>query len=222
MRRYALGAAGLVALLALLWLMRPFPAPLASFRTSLADRTGAQRLNLSLGARALDGTVLEPGATWSFNAAVGPRTAERGYVRAPAYLEADLTQSVGGGICQLSSTLYDAALLAGLDVVERHPHVRTVRSVPPGRDAAVWYGRTDLRLVNPLAAPVRLEVRLVDEGLRIALAGPDPRGTRHELLTVPDGRSEPGFIGFRTSRITHGPGAPPRRTLLATDRYRSP
>ncbi|HEY9900536.1 MAG TPA: VanW family protein [Pantanalinema sp.] len=201
-----------------LWTRRPFQAELGAFRSGLFERSEAQRANIARAAAAIDGAVIEPGEVWSFNARVGPRTPERGYRLAPAYLERDLTSSVGGGICQVSSTLYNAAALGGLAIVERHPHLRRVRSVPPGRDATVWYGRADLRLRNAGVAPVRLEARLVDEALWVRVKG-DASGTRRiRLETTPSTASRPGGGTYRTVRHVTGEGAP-RAEILSLDSY---
>ncbi len=93
--------------------------------------------NVILATRALDRVLLSPGETFSFNQTVGPRTMERGYRLAPIIVGNSVVPGRGGGICQVSSTLYNAVLQAELEVVERSPHSRSVDYVPPGRDATV-------------------------------------------------------------------------------------
>jgi vancomycin resistance protein YoaR len=201
-----------------LWTRRPFQAELGAFRTGLSERSEAQRENILRAARAIDGMVIEPGAIGSFNARVGPRTPERGYRLAPAYLERDVTSSVGGGICQVSSTLYNAAALGGLEIVERHPHLRRVRSVPPGRDATVWYARADLRLRNAGNAPVRIEARVMDEALWVRVMGDAP-GPRHiRMETTPFLSSRQGTSTYRTVRHVTGESGP-RAEVLSIDVY---
>ena len=90
-------------------------------------------------AKLIHGTVLEPGGEWSFNAMVGPRTLERGFLAAPSLLLGEVVDSVGGGSCQASSTLYAVALLSGLEIVERRPHSRPSKYIHMGMDAAVSY-----------------------------------------------------------------------------------
>jgi vancomycin resistance protein YoaR len=86
-------------------------------------------------------------------------------------MTAETVDSVGGGICQVSSSLYNAALSAGLTIVERHAHYTLVASVPPGLDATVWYGQADLRLQNPYPWPIQLQVDVSQERLIVGIAG---------------------------------------------------
>lgn len=201
------------------WARRPYQAELGMFRTSLIERSPEQRDNIQAAAAALDGAVLEPGVEWSFNRHVGPRTPERGYRNAPAFLEQDVTESVGGGICQVSSTAYNAAVLAGLTVVERHAHARRVRSVPPGRDATVWYGKADLRLRNATGAPVRLSARLADGALTVRVLGDDPGARQVRIRTYPVAASVAGREVFKTVRETTEPGGKVHRETLHEDAY---
>lgn len=120
----------------------------ASFSTLFNPTEGERSHNIRLAAGALDGFWLPPGATFSFNQVVGPRTAERGYRDALVIEESNFVPGTGGGVCQVSSTLYNAALLAGLTIVERQPHGLAISYVPPGRDATVAYGLIDLKLHN--------------------------------------------------------------------------
>lgn len=110
--------------------------------------------NITLATAALDNTIIWPGQEFSFNEVVGPRTPERGYMPAPVILMGGNNMDYGGGVCQVSSTVYNAALEAGLLVVERHPHSRPVRYVPPNRDATVTFGYLDLRIKNHHDKPV--------------------------------------------------------------------
>jgi vancomycin resistance protein YoaR len=132
---------------------------LAAMTTDLSQRTAAQRTNILQAAMSLDGTRVPAGSVFSFNATVGPRTTERGYQQALALMEGQRISSVGGGICQVSSTLYGAAKRAGCTIVRRVPHRGKVVSVPPGEDATVWYGGADLQWRPPVDATVRATVR---------------------------------------------------------------
>ncbi|NMD68778.1 hypothetical protein HHO41_00650 [Bacillus sp. DNRA2] len=97
--------------------------------------------NISLSTGAINNYVVFPGETFSFNKVVGKRTPERGYLSAPVIVKGELTEGIGGGICQVSSTLYNAVDQSGLQIVERYSHSKRVPYVPEGRDATVsWYG----------------------------------------------------------------------------------
>lgn len=135
---------------------RPRPIVLSTFRTSLEGRTEGQRYNAMKAIRAINGAVIPPGGTFSFNSRVGSWTRERGFVRAPVSLGGILVPSWGGGVCQVSTTLYVAALLAGMEILERHNHAVAPSYVPTGMDAAVAYGVADLKLRNPFQFPVQI------------------------------------------------------------------
>ena len=160
-------SAALVALSAL----PPARAVLGAYATSLEGRTDGQRYNALRAARALHGTVIQPGQTFSFNGSVGPWGADRGYVKAPVSFEGELRPAWGGGVCQTSTTLYNAALVAGLEIVERHRHQWPPRYVALGRDAAVAQYDIDLRLRNPYPWPVRIEADLGADWLGFAVIG---------------------------------------------------
>ena len=147
---------------------------LASFTTDLENRTQAQRANIAVALERLDGDVIMPGRSLSFNGTVGRRCVDEGYEPAPGYAAGQVADTPGGGICQLSSTVYNAALLAGLRIDERAPHARSVRSVGRGRDAAVVYERSDLRFTNPYTFPVKLRARVVGERLVVEVTGSRP------------------------------------------------
>jgi len=138
------------------WLDRPFSQVLVSKKVSISALSGEQRLNIQEAAQLLHATVIKPGEEFSFNRVVGPRTSSRGFLPAPAYVGNDAPKSTGGGICVLSSILYQDALMAGLDITQRTAHMRTIHSIPAGLDATVWYGSDDLRFRNTLDCPVEV------------------------------------------------------------------
>lgn len=110
--------------------------------------------NISLAAKAINNTVIFPEETFSFNAVVGKRTKEKGYLRAPIIVRGEAAEDIGGGICQISSTLFNAVDRAGLQVIQRYSHSKNVTYVPPGRDATVsWYG-PDFSFKNKYNQPV--------------------------------------------------------------------
>src|SRR5690606_24482567 len=93
--------------------------------------------NISLAAKSINNYVLFPGEVFSFNKVVGQRTISKGYMRAKVIVRGEFSEGIGGGICQVSSTLYNAADHAGLKIMQRYSHSRSVPYVPPGRDATV-------------------------------------------------------------------------------------
>lgn len=143
---------------------------MSTFTTRFAP--GEPRVhNIELAARTLDGRVVEPGATFSFNDAVGPRTRSRGYVPAPAIMGSRLANDVGGGICQLSTTLYNAVFLAGLDIRKARAHTLWMPEYPEGREAAVFYPRLDFTWRNDTGEPVRIQVAYSATSVTVNLWG---------------------------------------------------
>ena len=120
-------------------LLEALDKPLGSFETSIGGG-GGRAENIRLATKSLDYYLLAPGQVFSFNRTVGPTTAERGYKPAPIIVRGSIVQGLGGGICQVSTTLFNAVDYAGLEVVERHKHSKPVGYVPKGRDATVsWH-----------------------------------------------------------------------------------
>ena len=131
--------------------------------------------NLRLLCQALDGYVIQPGETFSYNGVVGERTAERGYLPAPAYSGNRLVDSIGGGVCQGSTTLYNCVLLADLEVVFRACHGAKVTYVPPGLDATVNYLTTDFQFRNQYHFPVMIRAEVSDGFVKMKLLGTDEK-----------------------------------------------
>jgi vancomycin resistance protein YoaR len=126
---------------------------------------------LKVGAAKLDGAVLMPGETFSFNDVVGPRTAEEGFRYAPGITAGELVDVVGGGICQVSSTIFGAAFFAGLDVVDARPHTRPSSYVDMGLDSTVVYPSIDLELKNPFDFPVVFHMTVSQGKVRAEVLG---------------------------------------------------
>jgi len=136
------------------------------FSTSLVSRSPEQSGNAARAALDLNGIIVSPGAVFSFNDNVGARDTMKGYRLAPMINDrGGLSDIPGGGICQLATTIYNAALEAGLEIVERHPHSRSVSYVPPGRDATILTWRKDLKLRNPHSFPLMLRVEVAENRL---------------------------------------------------------
>lgn len=129
---------------------------IGAFTTSYST-SQTNRQNLETGAAYLDGTIIMPGETFSAGEGMGEQTAERGYVSAGVFVGGKLVNGMGGGICQVSTTVYNAALMAELEIVERWPHSMPVGYVPLGRDAAIADGYKDLVIKNNTDSPIYLE-----------------------------------------------------------------
>ncbi|MEB3204896.1 MAG: VanW family protein [Candidatus Sericytochromatia bacterium] len=166
------------------WSLRPYPDTLGEALTTLADRGPAERANLARGIACLKGATLAPDRPWSLSACLGSRTLGHGYMPAPSRLGEARIATLGGGLCQLASTLHLAALRAGLEPLSRTGHRQPAASMPVGLDVALWDGSQDLILANRGSRPIRVEARLSEYGLRITLKGwNDGRGHQWSLAT---------------------------------------
>lgn len=130
---------------------------------------GASFVNAKLAMEALDGMVIPPRTSFSFNTEVGKRSIERGYQPGPMFSAGNVVQGVGGGVCIASTALYNAALLAGMSIVERHMHSGAVSYASAARDAAVVYGQKDLVIKNDFEFPVWVRAIEEDGRFRISL-----------------------------------------------------
>ena len=131
--------------------------------------------NLSLACQAINGLVLQPGDTFSFNDVVGERTAERGYRSAPAYANGETVSEIGGGVCQVSSTLYYCVLLADLEVTERQNHSYISTYIDKGMDATVSWNGPDFKFRNSSSYPIRIEAEVSGGNVKIQILGTDAK-----------------------------------------------
>lgn len=121
---------------------------LGGYYTRLNNSPANRTNNIIIACRQIDGSELKPDETFSFNGIVGPRSREKGYLSASIFVGRQIVPGIGGGICQLSSTLYNTALGTGLVIIERYPHSLPVNYIAPGRDATVLWGGADLKFRN--------------------------------------------------------------------------
>lgn len=133
--------------------------------------SAARCQNISAALRSLNNTLLWPGEVFSFNEVTGPKTPERGYLPAPIILNGAYEVDYGGGVCQVASTLYNAALLAKLPIIERHPHSKPVHYVPVGKDATVNYGYLDMKFKNNRNGPLIIKTALQNGRIYVELRG---------------------------------------------------
>lgn len=193
--RMPLGQAGLVELV-----LEPVPpkvteadlAPvdvsevLASYETSFRGKAGARAINIRRAGAYLDGALIFPGEVLSFNERVGRRVHGRGFVDAPVIINDELEQDVGGGVCQVATTLHGAARYGNLEVVARRSHSRPSGYAPIGLDATVIDGKVDLRLRNPYDEPLLVHVSFPSTYMiRVELLGRRPEvSVKHSAVVT--------------------------------------
>ena len=134
-----------------------FPYTISKFSTKYDASNINRSTNLEIAARKINGKVLMPGEVFSFNTVVGKRTIEEGYKDAKIYADGGVVDGLAGGICQISSTLYNAVLFANLEIVERKNHSYPASYIQVGRDATVVYGTKDFQFRNSRSYPIKLE-----------------------------------------------------------------
>lgn len=213
---------------------------IASFNTGFNPLEDERNRNIEIAANSLTGYVIRPGETFSFNQVVGPRSEEEGYKKAMVIINNRFVPDWGGGVCQVSTTLYNTALLADMEIVERREHSRPVKYVPPGRGSTVAYGLIDLRLRNQLKKPVIIWTKTERDNLTVYFLGAKdsgkeviiestgymeiiPRIVTKESNNIPWGQEvveEKGSGGYRvtTWRIVKQDGKTVRREMIAKDK----
>ncbi len=173
----------------------------SQFVTYFDPRNVSRAGNIALAAKLVDGTVVQPGETFSLNATMGPRTANRGFDYAPV-IAADnvLRQGVGGGICQYATTLFNAVFFAGLPVVEREAHSLYISHYPIGRDATVSWGSADFKFKNDTGKSIMIRSWIDGGALTVALVGKTGRtveyktGSFYDIHKPAHGKSNPRVI----------------------------
>ena len=150
--------------------MEAFPHLLASFSTKYTNNEN-RTTNLRLASNKINNKVVMPGETFSFNKVVGKRTAEAGYKNAAIFQDGQVTDGLAGGICQISTTLYNAALKADMTIVSRRNHMFIPSYIDGGRDATVVWGSTDFKFKNDRDYPIKIESSVSDGIARISIYG---------------------------------------------------
>lgn len=227
-----MGLAGLgVGALAGALALTPGPKVLGQAETLLEARSPNQKHNAKLACEAIDGKVIKPGEVFSFNKTVGSWSRDKGYRRAPVSFNGSLIDAWGGGVCQTSTTFYNAALYAGMELVERHAHHFCPTYASPGRDAAVAYPNIDLQMRNASEHPIEVSAKVEGSRLKITLVGRAAKPAITIQTRIIDQQSpmllnqgsgdspwlrSPGKPGFEveTYRIT-----PESKVRLSRDRY---
>lgn len=144
----------------------PKETPMASFSTVIGDNSAGRLTNIRITCGIINGTIIDPNETFSFNEIVGKPTAERGYQEAKVIIDHKTETGIGGGNCQVSSTLYNAVLaVPSLTVVERSEHGKEVGYVPKGKDAAVSYGSLDFKFKNTTSHKIKINIGTDDKNI---------------------------------------------------------
>ena len=143
---------------------------IATYTTTLYDKEQTRIENINLAISKLNGVVIENGTEFSFNNTIGPMDGSNGFKKATGFDSKGRKIKIsGGGICQISSTLYNSALIAGFEITERHPHSRRVYYVPKDKDATIFYGSLDLKFINNSGSKVRIDASATESTVTITL-----------------------------------------------------
>ena len=196
---------------------------MSSYKTYYSG-TADRITNLQLGVRALDGTLVAPGGTFSLNQAIGERTVERGFRSAPVIIGNEYAEEVGGGTSQVATTAFNAAWEAGLRITERHPHSLYISRYQLGRDATVYWPSLDLKFVNDTKAWVLVRGFAEGDGISIAIYGGETRRIESSATAlvvtgpVPTERVEDRALA-KGERVVEAEGSAPTRTTATREIY---
>ncbi|WP_245805809.1 VanW family protein [Bacillus alkalicellulosilyticus] len=147
---------------------------LGSYKTYFNAGVTGRTTNIKLSSEAIQHHVLAPGDVFSFNSVVGQRTKERGYQEAKEIVNKEFVMGIGGGICQTSSTLFNAVDNAGLEIVERYSHSRDIGYVPPNRDATVSWGGPDFKFKNQYDVPILIQTEVHNGVVEVRILSSKP------------------------------------------------
>ena len=175
---------------------------MSSYSTKFDHNNRNRTHNLTLASKNINGTLLKPGDVFSFNDTVGPRAVETGFLNAMIVMGSEFVPGIGGGICQVSSTLYKTALLANLEIIERRNHGLAITYMPLGMDATVSWGSIDFKFKNNTNVNILISSQVEHDTLSIKFFGEDPPDVNYEstILQV----IEPRTISRYDSNIPLG------------------
>ena len=148
-----------------------FPDLLSSFSTNFSGSTQNRITNIRLASEKINDTIIMPGEEFSYNKIVGERTIAAGYKDAGIFVNGRVENGLGGGICQVSSTLYNTALLANMDITERSNHGYLTSYLKGGLDATVVYGLIDFKFVNSRNYPIKIKTAISGKNLIVEMYG---------------------------------------------------
>jgi len=155
----------------------------ASFSTSVEDQDSNVKRNIAMACARLDNTVIKSGSIFSFNDTVGEGSAKNGFADGRVLYRDRVAYEPGGGICQVSSTLFNAFLLAGMDIVVRHRHFQPVTYVPLGLDATIKYGKKDLRMRNRYRGGLVIRASMNEKSLVVKIMAEEKLPFLYDLFT---------------------------------------
>jgi vancomycin resistance protein VanW len=178
---------------------------LGRYTTLLTMRMSSQKHNAQIAIKKINQVVIKAGEEFSFNKTVGSWLRTEGYVKAPVSYSGTMISSWGGGVCQVSTTLYNAALLAGMEIIERHPHEHAPNYCPPGRDAAVSFNGVDLKFKNPHPFAVCIKASSDRSELNVQMLGKKSHFASPKIYSQVIRITEPSKIEQKRSG-----NAPPR------------
>lgn len=184
---------------------------MSAYCAVLKDPLPGEEFNVHLAASSIAGTVIAPNQIFSQNNKIGPYVESKGYKIGPTYIGTKLTTTVGGGVCKISSTLYNVSILSNLEIVERHNHSMPVPYVPYGQDATVSYGAKDFRFKNNTNFPILIWAEGIENRLYIGFYGrakPPEIEWNHKILQVTEApkyyKKNPNLIEGEEKTIVEG------------------
>lgn len=196
-----------------------FPDRLSTFGTNYVNNPN-RTTNLILASNKINGTVLMPGETFSFNKIVGERTIGDGYKNAAIFVNGQVEDGLAGGICQVSSTLYNAVIGANLEIKERHNHSKLTSYLPGGKDATVVWGRYDFQFKNNREYPVKIEMSVQNGTQTASILG--IKSNEEYEITI-----ESQFVGmkglyavYHADKVYRQNGVEVKREFLSRDLYK--
>lgn len=188
-----------------------FNATLATYSTSYGGSTSNRCANISRAASLINGKVIPSGETFSFNDTVGHRTVENGFSTAKEYVDGKSVDGIGGGTCQVSSTLYSAVLYADMSIIERLNHMMTVGYIPLGQDATVSDGGVDFRFKNSSDYPIKINASASGYTITISIIGTEWEPKREVKISNSQSQSGKNTV-VHSTRYVYSNG-----TLISTD-----
>ena len=197
-----------------------FPDLLSSFPTYYSTSDRDRTTNLILAANKINGTVVMPGEVFSYNQVVGERTIAAGYKEAPIYVNGEVVDGLGGGICQVTSTLYNAVVLANLEIVERSNHQFVPSYVKASRDATVVYGSIDFKFKNNRNYPIKILCSVNNGVVNFAIYGLKTADDYEVEISSRITSQTSSYTNSEAYKILKKNGQIVSQTLLSRDTYK--